>query len=746
MLRALSALNLNQYPGATRDIGMFFAYPKFSPLQRRIFIISSFVMFAFVIIGGVVIYINKFEDNLSNETHVRLEETAQYVADHIITVISETQKKLRGVAAALAAITGASGKLAYLRQVGREAGFVYLGYADYDGELHATIASESGYVGEESYFLAALAGKDSISDYIRKIFDNRAARGILLAVPIFQPGPRAVATGVLVAMLDSRRLRDALNLQSFSGEGYAYIVNREGMVIMRTRSLDFDNIFLAFKERKFARGYSLEQFRHAVGAGQDGMTIFSSASGNRQYVYHYALPFNHWTLISMVSEEAVAGSHVRMIQELSIFGGLMILVFFGLVAYALRSYWVAYKSVVSARAKSDFLSSMSHEIRTPLNGIIGLNYLMRSNVENRDKMLRFLDQSQATAEYLLALINDILDINKLDADRMELVNKPLRLDKVVENIKSIFSSTLRAKKIDFVVEMRLEHKTVSGDEVRLKQVLTNILGNASKFTPAGGTVSFLVSQRAATEGKIDTIFEIADTGCGMSEDFQRRIFDAFSQERNTCTTGREGTGLGMAISYQLMRKMGGNLSVQSSLGNGSRFIAEVELPILPDEEDQETCTFTQIAAKPVEGNALQPANDTQPQQTAPLNILVAEDNELNRDLLQEILEMNGMKVVTACDGQEAVAAFAASAINEFDVILMDMQMPVMDGVDATRSIRALKRMDAAQVPIFACTANSFEEDREKCLKSGMSGFLAKPVNFPELLAVLKEFGERRGSG
>lgn len=708
----------------------------FSLKNQRKFIFLCLAAAVAVIIFGVIYYIDKFEDQLNRDTNLRLEETAQFAADHIVTVVSETQKTLRSVAAALALMPDEASRIQYLRQVSAQFGFVYMGYAEENGNLRATIASESGDVSGEAYFKAAMKGKGTISDYIRKIFINRAARGILVTVPIESQGPRPDPSGVLIAMIEARRLKEAFNLQSFNGEGYAYIINRDGMVVMRTRSLDFDNIFLAWSQRKFFGG-SLEDFRRAVASGHDGMAIFADASGRRQFVYHYALPFNHWTLINMVSEDAVAGTHISLMKELTFFGSVMTLIFAAIVGWAFYSYWVAYKSRISAQTKSNFLSSMSHEIRTPLNGIIGLNFLMRSHVDNRDKMLGYLDQSQTTAQYLLTLINDILDINKLDANKMELSVSPFDLAQMVDAIVAVFSSTMHSRQINFTVEKSITHPMLMGDEVRLKQILTNIIGNASKFTPPDGDIKFTIIQYELVDKVSRVRFIITDTGCGMSEEFQKKIFDPFSQEKNTVSTGSKGTGLGMAISHQLAQKMAGDLSVWSELGKGSTFTLEIPFPLAADA----------VATAPnPDAPSIKPGKEPPPAEPAenkPLNILIAEDNDLNRDLLQEILEMNGMKVVAACDGQEAVDLFSHSGINEFDVILMDMNMPVLDGIGATKAIRGLARRDAGSVPIYACTANSFEEDRDRCLGAGMSGFLAKPVDFAKLLELMNQFSAEK---
>lgn len=726
--------------------------------NRRVLLAVCVLFCVGVFTRGVVVYIEKFEEHLGGEISLRLEETALYTTERIGSVLSETKGRLHDMAVAVAALPSRAERLAYLKQVKRQAGFARLEYMGRDGKRHPIGAPEEGDgpldSRAEACLSAARAGRDCISDYAG------AAGGILLTTPVFPADHDGVeAPGVLAAVLDTAELGDVLKLKSFGDEGSACIVNGDGMVIMRTCVLDVDDIFSAWEKRPFATGYSLDRIREDIAAGRNGMALFSDTAGKRQYVYHSALPFNRWTLITTVSEEAAARNHLHMIQEMIIFGTVMILLLFmALAAYCLYSYWASYKARLAAQTKSAFLSSMSHEIRTPLNGIIGLNYLMQRNIDNRDKMRQYLEQSRSTAEYLLSLINDILDINKLDADRMEIASNPLRIDRVVETLQSIFGSGMTAKGIAFTVHADLSQPCILGDAVRLEQVLMNILGNAVKFTPSGGQIRFAVSQRMHDELSVITRFEIVDTGCGMSEDFQERIFEAFSQERNRCTAGNEGTGLGMAISYQLMRKMGGTLSVVSRLGEGSRFTADLPARIcrLEDEgadhagqaaDRSDLSDRAEEAARRLPQSGARPAARPGERQDAPsgvevpmrpLHILVAEDNELNRDLLTEILEMSGMTVQAACDGREALDMFAASEPGGFDVILMDMQMPVMDGLAATRAIRGLERSDAVTVRIYACTANSFAEDREKCLAAGMSGFLAKPVNVPALLEALKD--------
>lgn len=373
-----------------------------------------------------------------------------------------------------------------------------------------------------------------------------------------------------------------------------------------------------------------------------------------------------------------------------------------------------------AKAKEQFLSTMSHEIRTPLHGLIGLNYLMERRLDDPGQMSAYLRQSTATAHYLLALVNDILDMSKLQADKMELAGEPVDLPLLIETVDSIVRSAMEEKQLTFTVETDLPCPCVLGDENRIQQVLMNLLDNARKFTPAGGTVTLRVSQQRGEDGAVTTRMEVTDTGRGMSEAFQKVVFDPFAQEReqNTVSKGNGGTGLGLPICRRLADAMHGTLTLTSQKGKGSCFVF----------------TFpSRQAAMP----AGAPAPDVPPKEAAKPCILIAEDNELNREIMQEMLSLEGYPTLLAEDGQQALEMFTAAPEGQIRIILMDLLMPRLDGYAAAAAIRALPRADAKTVRIIACTANSFAEDRERALKTGMDDFVAKPVDVKELLQKLQ---------
>ncbi len=376
------------------------------------------------------------------------------------------------------------------------------------------------------------------------------------------------------------------------------------------------------------------------------------------------------------------------------------------------------ESKADAKAKGRFLSTMSHEIRTPLNGLIGLNYLMSQKLEDKEKMEEYIKQSSVTAKYLLSLVNDILDTSKLEEQKLELVLKPVELELVIETVGSIERNAMAEKKLQYNVDYELTYPYVMGDEVRIQQVLLNLLDNARKFTHKGGIVNLSLKQELTNKNEVLTSVTVSDTGRGMSEEFQKHIFDVFAQELETVSKGNQGTGLGLSISRRLALLMGGDLTCVSQKGKGSSF------------------TFT-FVAKPAEKPLKAEEHSVILENNRP-RVLVAEDNELNGEIIVELLKSNGFEVELAVNGSIALQMFNESDPNTFGVILMDLLMPEMDGFETAKAIRALDREDAKTVRIFACTANSFAEERDKAFASGMNDFITKPVNIEELIRKLCE--------
>lgn len=370
----------------------------------------------------------------------------------------------------------------------------------------------------------------------------------------------------------------------------------------------------------------------------------------------------------------------------------------------------------ASQSKTTFLSRMSHEIRTPMNGIIGMLALAEGKMQKQDPAMQYLDKANELSAHLLSLINDILDMSRIEAGKVELENKPFSLRAMGDKLYDMFAKTLDARGIRYAVNF--EGVTVDwllGDELRLSQIMINFLSNAVKFTEQGEII-VTIRQMMLREGNVDLLLRVHDTGQGMDPNFVYRIFRPFEQE--SIETGKKygGTGLGMAITDQLVHLMGGQILVESLPGKGSDFTVYLTLPQAEADEQ------ASVTGRAEDQNQYEDAFQD-------CRILMAEDNDINAMIAVELLEGMGAKVDVAQNGQLAVEAFQAKPEHYYDFILMDVQMPVLDGRAATRALRALDRSDATEIPIFALSADAFIEDERLSMESGMNGHYSKPIDF-----------------
>lgn len=540
--------------------------------------------------------------------------------------------------------------------------------------------------------------------------------GVVLSEPMDFDGERVEGVVGLVPVAD---IENSMRFESFDGQGVAIVIRNTGEIVTASRYYggpDGQDYFAELEEATFVSG-SLDECRTAIENGDKTFVEYRTDAG-RYYATMVPVADSSWYLVVKVNALVISDQVGELMARSLLFFGLLGLMIAAVLFAVFRSVRDARVARESEKAKSTFLANMSHEIRTPLNGIVGLHYLMRQNLADADKLSEYLDQAEVSSEYLKSVITDVLDMSKIESGQMELYAQPFDLGAMLGDVDTLISLQAGQHKLNFSVECgELPATHVVGDEMRIKQVIVNLLGNALKFTPEGGAITLAVRQRMI-DGAAVTTFAVSDTGCGMSPEFLERIWEPFEQERRAAS--QNGTGLGTSLSKILVEQMGGTIEVESEQGHGTTFTVTVPLAVASGEAVA-SMVSAQQSEETLEGK----------------HVLVAEDNAVNRTIIVDILEDEGCVVVAAKDGAEAVDAFAASEEGSFDVVLMDLQMPRMNGYEAAESIRALKRPDAVAVPIMALTANAFRDDVDHALKCGMNDVVTKPLDVELLLDKLR---------
>ena len=409
------------------------------------------------------------------------------------------------------------------------------------------------------------------------------------------------------------------------------------------------------------------------------------------------------------------------------------------------------------RAKTVFLNNMSHDIRTPMNAIMGFTALAASQVDQPELVKDYLQKISVSGRHLLSLINDVLDMSRIESGKVTIEETVVHLPDVIQDIRTIIQENVTAKQQKLLIDTQdVKHEDIVTDKLRLNQVLINILSNAVKFTPAGGTISFCLAEEPSSHADTaNYVFRIRDDGIGMSKEFQKTIFEAFTRERTSTVSGLQGTGLGMAITKNIVDMLGGTISVQSEEGKGSEFIVRIPCRIAEGKDKTEMIAEPQeshaLAADDGPGSCISGGAMMQESSENPADeevsaaadftgkrILLAEDNEMNQMIAVAILENAGFTIDIASNGAEAVEKMGQAPAGTYDVILMDIQMPIMDGYEAAKRIRAMEDQKKAKIPIVAVTANAFEEDRKIALEAGMNGHLAKPYDINAIMQTLSE--------
>ena len=579
---------------------------------------------------------------------------------------------------------------------------------------------------------------------------------ILFGVPCEYPMSGGGGSLALVVGLSTKYMGEVLFLDSDQSLSYSFVIRKDGSYVVGNEGDAHENYFdrltNIFAGQDMEADACIEQLQAAMNAGEDYSTIVKNG-GSRRHIYCTNLPYCEWYLVTVLPFErldnAISGMGSRWLiivyaASFAVIAMLLYIFFRYLKLFrnqvseltrinaemdaARKAAEQARKEAEQANAaKQEFLSSMSHDIRTPMNAIIGMTSLALDNTDDPKRVRDYLGKIALSSKHLLGLINDVLDISKIESGKMTLNVEPVSLREAMDSIVNIMQPQVTAKNQQFKVAAReILSENVRCDGVRLNQVLINLLGNAVKFTPEKGAVQLTVYQEALPEdaSRVRTHFLVSDTGIGMSKEYQKVIFESFSREDNTRVRKTEGSGLGMAITKCIVDAMGGTISVRSEQGRGSEFhvVLDLERAAAP-------------AASEAADGAAERANDVV---LKGRRILLAEDNELNWEVARELLSILELELDWAENGEICVEKFRNSPAGHYDAIIMDVRMPVMDGYEATAAIRGLERADA-DIPIIAMTADAFSEDIQRCLERGMNDHLAKPIDIQAVTFKLKKY-------
>ncbi len=563
------------------------------------------------------------------------------------------------------------------------------------------------------------------------------------------------AIAAVCGLSDISEINELLTVGAFNNRSTVAILKDDGFRIALSTNApvkadtEYTNFFVDLKKQLGTKRAAETEADFL--AGNKGMITLTY--GDENYSVYYSLlsadgarhkANNGWHLMLYVPENTLFNSVNTMFQSiLIVIIGILcvaILITILLVFVFLRKYGndmmlkkqlivsdmlgkAADKAVEASYAKTMFFSNMSHDIRTPINGIIGMTTIAMRHADDRAVVTDCLQKIDKTSSHLLLLINDVLDMSRIESKKVEINQNMINIEMVTEECKSIIFGQLANRKLDFICENKnVTHPDVLGDSLHLNQILINILGNSVKFTADGGRIDFVTEEKELSSDTVSFTFTVTDTGCGMTKEFIDHVFEPFSQENSGMRTNYEGTGLGLAIANQLTQLMGGRIDVQSEVGEGSCF--RVTIPFRISKE-----SVLAKDKKDVTGEV----------DFKRVRVLLVEDNELNRELATVLLGEAGMTVETAENGQQAVDAFLGHEPYYYHAILMDVMMPVMDGLAATRAIRASSAADAQTIPVIAMTANAFEEDIRKTHDAGMNAHLSKPIRIKEVLKVLASF-------
>ena len=615
-----------------------------------------------------------------------------------------------------------------------------------------------------SKLLLDLKNGYNIGKLVRLDYDQKKKDGYLVAIPCQEYTINGETYTAIGTVYDHSKLDSMLKLKGYHGKAYLFMLDHDGNITYTNLSGDkYQRNYSLLKHLKGEQAITEEEadlFKKKFDNRESGVALLGKQ--NPYYLGYCPIESNNTILVCIVAK-GVIDNVLRDYQKTvlcttTLMAGFILLLFAGLfysisrlsladqkAEYEKRNNElhlqtmkemevvnqklkkaknVATEALQTAenanKAKTDFLSNMSHDIRTPMNAIIGITSLIRHDAGNKAKVIEYADKIDISSQHLLGIINDVLDMSKIEAGKTVFKYSDFSILDLVQELDTIFHTQIYEKQQTLtIIKENIQHEWVNGDQVHLMQIFSNLLSNAVKYTQEGGEIQFFVEE-CETKSSVYAKYRflVSDNGMGMSADFKDTIFDAFTRAESSLTNKIQGTGLGMAITKNLVEAMGGTIDVDSELGQGSCFEVLMDLKIA---EDRTVALAVQEEIDEQDGNILQG-----------MRFLCAEDNELNAEILTELLKIEGAECTICENGEEILKAFEQSAPGDYDMILMDVQMPVMNGYDATKAIRRSSHELAKKIPIIAMTANAFSEDIQHSLAAGMNAHVSKPVEMKVL--------------
>ena len=632
-----------------------------------------------------------------------------------------------------------------------------------------------------SKLLLDLRNGYNIGKLVSLDYNQKKKDGYLVAIPCQEYTIKGETYTAIGTLYDHSKLDSMLSVKSYNGNAYLFMLDNDGNITYTNQKEDkfFRNYFL-LKHLKGDQAITEEEadsLQKKLEGREQGVELVES---DKPYYLGYCPIENNNTMLICIVEKSVVDNVLRDYQKTIVFetilmAGFILLLFAGLFysisrrslaeqkaeyekrnneiqTQAMKDMEESNKKLKKAKdittealqtaenankAKTDFLSNMSHDIRTPMNAIIGMTSLIRHDAGNKAKVIEYADKIDISSQHLLGIINNVLDMSKIEAGKTVFKYTDFSILDFITELNTIFHSQIDEKNQTLtIIKENIRHEWVNGDQVHLMQIFSNLLSNAVKYTQEGGKIQFLVEE-CETKSSVYAKYRflVSDNGMGMSADFKDTIFDAFTRAESSMTNKIQGTGLGMAITKNLVEAMGGTIDVESELGQGSCFEVLIDLRIA---EDRFVSSAEQAEKDEPAGNVLKG-----------MRFLCAEDNELNAEILMELLKIEGAECTICENGKRVLEAFEQSAPGDYDMILMDVQMPVINGYEATKAIRRSSHELAKTIPIIAMTANAFSEDIQHSLAAGMNAHVSKPVEMKVLEKTIRSIktgggGETQG--